>query len=132
MDIPLANITPLEPLSDYKIHFAVHNGHVQPLDVYLQDAEEWKGWNEWRAPKEKDVFGRRYIFSLIRYYPYEETWRFGGVFEVRDRSRSIPHTPYTVRLSDKYTRIYWPPACCDTLALAFEGARFFRKLTSRN
>ena len=102
MDILLSSIIPLEPLSDYKIHFAVHNGHIQPLDVYLRDVEEWKGWNEWRGPKEKDVFGRRYIFSLIRYYPCEGTWLFGGVFEVLARSRNKPHTPYTVRLSDKY------------------------------
>ena len=102
MDIPLANITPLDPLSDYKIHFAVRVGDVQPLDVYLRDVDEWKGWNESREPNDKDVFNRRYIFSLIRYYPRGETWLFGGVFEVLDRSGNKPHIPYTVQLSDKY------------------------------
>ena len=99
MDILLNNIVRLEPLSDYKIHFAVYNGEVQPLDVYLRDADEWKGWNEWRNPGGRDDFNRRYIFSLIRYYPLVETWLFGGIFEVL--SRPIDK-PYAVRLSENY------------------------------
>ena len=69
------------------------------MDVYLRDADEWRRWNESRKPGEKDIFNRRYIFSLIRYYPLAETWLFGGVFEVLSRPRN---KPYTVRLSEKY------------------------------
>ena len=98
MDILLSNITPLEPLSDYKIHFAVWSGE-EPLDVYLRDADEWRRWNESLKSGEKDIFNRRYIFSLIRYYPLAETWLFGGVFEVLSRPRN---KPYTVQLSEKY------------------------------
>ena len=98
MHIPLGNITPLDQPSDYKMHFAVYNGHVHPLNVYLQNPEDWKGWNAWRNPK-RDDFNRRYIFSLIRFYPREDTWLFGGIFEVLARPRN---KPYRVRLSEIY------------------------------
>ena len=100
MDIPLNCIIRLDPLSDYKIHFAVRNREgTEPLDVYVQDTEEWKGWNEWRKPGGRDDFNRRYIFSLIRNYPLADTWLFGGIFEVLERP---VNEPYTVQLSEKY------------------------------
>ena len=100
MDISLNSIIRLDPLSDYKIHFAVRNRQgTEPLDVYVRDSEEWKEWNEWRKPGGRDDFNRRYIFSLIRNYPLAETWLFGGIFEVSDRPAN---EHYTVQLSDRY------------------------------
>lgn len=80
MDIPLTQIFAIDNLEDYKIHFAVWNGSDQPLDVFVRDWDEWEGWNSWKG--NRDDFSRRYIFSLIRFYPQPQTWLFGGIFEV--------------------------------------------------
>ena len=37
MSIKLKNIWPIENVVDYKIHFARHNGEVQPLDNWLEN-----------------------------------------------------------------------------------------------
>ena len=52
MNIPVAHILPIDDLSEYKIHFAVWNGEQQPLDVFVRDPEEWKGWNSWRGRRD--------------------------------------------------------------------------------
>jgi hypothetical protein len=66
MDIAIGQIIAIDNPSDYKIHFAVGNGQEEPLDVFVRDREEWKGWNSWKG--RKDDFSRKYVFSLIRYY----------------------------------------------------------------
>ena len=67
----------------YKIHFAVWNGEEQPLDVFVRDRDDWKSWNRYRG-KQND-FNRKFIFSLIRYYPLQDKWLFGGIFRVVER-----------------------------------------------
>lgn len=84
MDIYLKTIMPIADLHDYKIHFAVWNGEEQPLDVFVRDQDEWKGWNSWKGGR--DDFSRRYIFSVIRYYGQPDRWLFGGIFEVLERN----------------------------------------------
>jgi hypothetical protein len=103
MRIAVGKILALDKLSDYKIHFAVRNERKQePLDVFHADPEQWKGWNSWRrgcdgvaATRSPDDFSRRFIFSLIRYYPEHETdmWLFGGIFEVLERK---PYARYMI------------------------------------
>ena len=94
MDIVLSSLLPIDNPSDYKIHFAVWNGTEQPLDVFVRDPEEWKGWNSWRGGR--DDFSRRFIFSLIRYYHQPDKWLFGGIFEVVERKSDC----YVVALVD--------------------------------
>ncbi len=84
MDIPASKILPIDNLGEYKIHFAVWNGEEQPLDVFVRDPDEWKGWNSWRGGR--DDFSRKFIFSLIRYYHQTDKWLFGGIFEVIERN----------------------------------------------
>ena len=96
MDIAVGEIFSIENLQAYKIHFAVWNGEQQPLDVFVRDQEEWKGWNSWRNAR--DDFSRKYIFSLIRYYHQPDKWLFGGIFEVIGRSTKS----YEVTLVDRY------------------------------
>jgi hypothetical protein len=84
MEIAVSHLLPVSNMSDYKIHFAVWNGEQQPLDVFVRDPEDWKGWNSWRG--NRDDFSRRYIFSLIRYYHQPGRWLFGGIFEVISRN----------------------------------------------
>ncbi len=43
MDIKLQDLLKVDPLEDYKIHFAVWNGDEQPLDVFVRDRDEWAG-----------------------------------------------------------------------------------------
>jgi hypothetical protein len=92
MDIRANKILPIDNPSEYKIHFAVWNGEEQPLDVFVRNPEEWKGWNSWRGSR--DDYNRRFIFSLMRYYHQPDKWLFGGIFEVVGRNAKS----YTVNL----------------------------------
>lgn len=96
MDILASNVLPIENLEDYKIHFAVWNGEIEPLTVFVRDPEEWKGWNSWRG--NRNDFSRKFIFSLIRYYHESDKWLFGGIFEVMERNTDS----YKVNLSPLY------------------------------
>jgi len=53
LDIAVSKLLPIDKLSEYKIHFAVWNGEEQPLDVFVRDQEEWKGWNSWRGQRDR-------------------------------------------------------------------------------
>jgi hypothetical protein len=87
MDIKVSSLINISNLTDYKIHFAVWSGENQPLDVFVRDWDEWEGWNSWRGNRED--FPRRYIFSLIRFYPLgDDKWLFGGIFEVLSRNEN--------------------------------------------
>jgi hypothetical protein len=97
MDIKLLNLLKIDRLEEYKIHFAVWNGYEQPLDVFVRDRDEWKGWNSWRS--KRDVFSRKFIFSLIRFYHQTDKWLFGGIFEVKGRNTMA----YTVELDQQYS-----------------------------
>lgn len=91
-DIKLKTIFPnLDPL-DYKLHFAKNAYGTEPLDVFLESFEAWKRWNSSSAGG-KDSYNRKYIFSLIKLYSEENTWLFGGVWEVlsRDKRKNYPY-----------------------------------------
>jgi hypothetical protein len=96
MDIKLEDFLKINDIESYKIHFAVWNGEVQPLDVFVRDRDEWKGWNSWKG--NKNDFSREYIFSLIRFYPQPEKWMFGGIFKVVERKKD----GYVVVLEEQY------------------------------
>lgn len=109
-DIYLSEImTALQPLDQYKIHFAKSDGN-EPLDVYMRDFDEWKSRNMWSkvmpsTGRAKDNFNRKYIFSLINFYPEENTWLFGGIWEVIDRDfEGGGEYPYTIELCDDYKK----------------------------
>ncbi|HHT1038292.1 TPA: GIY-YIG nuclease family protein [Enterobacter hormaechei] len=94
--IELESILNIENDLDYKVHFAVYNYEEEPLDTFLRDKDEWQGWNEWRNGR--DDFNRQFIFSLIRFYPQNNRWLFGGIYEVLVRNPDR----YRVRLVDKH------------------------------
>jgi hypothetical protein len=75
-DIPITKIIGIEEPEKYKFHAARWNDSDQPLDVYVRDKKEWFGWNTWR--NSKNEFSRKYIFSLIDFYPENNIWLFGG------------------------------------------------------
>jgi hypothetical protein len=66
--------------SDCKIHLASWNGDENPLDVFVRDRIEWSKWNEYRGVR--NVFNKRYIFTLIDVYQEADVWLFGGFFRV--------------------------------------------------
>ena len=72
MTIPLSKILEIEQPTEYKVHLACWNGEDQPLDVFVRDKSEWDGWNSWRSGKNE--FNRRYILSLIDFYPEPGFW----------------------------------------------------------
>lgn len=100
----------LGDLKDYKLHFAkMADDGNRPLDVfmhsYTDETDDWKNWNRWSNGK--DDFNRKYIFSLIQYHPENDTWLFGGIWEVVDKVQPFPRTagyPYTIVLCDAYKK----------------------------
>jgi hypothetical protein len=97
MPISLQEILPIPNLQEYKAHLAGWNGKDQPLDVFVRDRAEWAQWNTWRS--RKDDFNRRYIFSLIDFYPEPHIWLFGGIYEVLFRSPENYSHSYKVQLA---------------------------------
>ena len=65
---------------EYKLHIAKYNGDCQPLDIFMDDFNEWINWNEWRGGR--DDFNRTYIFTLIADYHHTDRYIFGGIFKI--------------------------------------------------
>lgn len=95
MTIQLSKILEIEQPDEYKVHLACWNGEDQPLDVFVRDKSEWDGWNSWRSGKNE--FNRRYILSLIDFYPEPGVWLFGGIYEVIERKDQNYSHSYTVK-----------------------------------
>jgi|GEM_PF-5831542 len=73
----------------YKLYLARENKKGEkPLDVFVESYEEWIDWVSWRSDEEKkknqDVWNRKYIFSVMDFYPQKKLnrWLFGGIFRV--------------------------------------------------
>ncbi|WP_129139587.1 GIY-YIG nuclease family protein [Modicisalibacter coralii] len=96
VDIELSDLIDGPELDNCKIHLASWNGRNHPLDVFVSDRERWKGWNEYRG--HRDDFNKKFIFSLIQFYPEADTWLFGGLFRVVARYADR----YEVVLDRKY------------------------------
>ena len=102
------NLLSIKNTTDYKIHFArnnksrepIHGG--EPLHIWTgketKNKLEWQDWQRYRP--NNNAFNRRYIFSLMRFYPEEDTWLFGGVFEVLERGEQKYAHSYKVKLTD--------------------------------
>lgn len=94
--ILLKDIWQIANVKDYKVHFARWNGVEEPLDAWMSDRSNWVRWQEYR--KSKDYFNRRYIVSLMNFYPDgRKAWLFGGVFEILGRHAD----GYEVELTDE-------------------------------
>lgn len=59
-----------------KIHLARHNGHDDPLDVFI--AGEFDEWQSWQS---KHNFSRRYVVSLIQ-AKNAQRWLYAGTYAV--------------------------------------------------
>ena len=80
--ITMQDVIHVDDPDQYKLHLAnTSPDGTRPLDAFI--ADEWLKWNEYRG--ERDRFNRGFIFSLIRFYPKEDAWLFGGIFEVIER-----------------------------------------------
>lgn len=88
--ISLNDIFQIDNPSAFKLHAARWNHHEQPLNVFVRSREDWLGWNTWRNPCNE--FNRPFIFSLIDFYHEQNTWLFGGIFEVMGRGEAKCHS----------------------------------------
>lgn len=88
-----------EEIRKYKLHLAAASNGTQPLDVFIRDKEEWKGWNEYRDGK--NVWTRDFIFTLIPDYHKVNKYIFGGVFKVEGRYSDH----YNVSLTDQFSSL---------------------------
>ena len=100
-DIPVSNLINIDEPNNFKLHAARWNKEVEPLDVFVGDKEEWINWNRWM--RGKNEFNRRYIFSLIDFYPETDIWLFGGIYEVL-KNNGVPHShSYEIKELDEYS-----------------------------
>ena len=100
-EIPISQIIKIDEPRKFKFHAARWNGDSQPLDVYVRDKKEWLLWNTWRSSK--DEFSRQYIFSLIDFYPENDMWLFGGIYEVVKRNESPNSHSYEINELIEYS-----------------------------
>lgn len=87
--------------NNYKVHFAKRSKSGEPLDAYIADFENWKGWNKYS--NSKNDYNRDFIFSLISFYPERDTWLFGGIWKVIARDFDKVPYPYEIELVDDYS-----------------------------
>jgi len=99
--IELIDVLNIKDETAYKVHLANWNGDNQPLDVFVRSRDEWQLWNSWRSSK--DEFNRKFIFSLIDFYPEPDTWLFGGVFRVIERGGKNHAHSYKVELTNQFS-----------------------------
>ncbi len=101
-EIKLSELINIQTPSEYKFHAARQNGVGEhPLDVFVRNKDEWFGWNTWRNPKNE--FTRKYIFSLIDFYPEVDTWLFGGIYEVLERNNTPNTHGYKIKELTEYS-----------------------------
>ena len=82
--IKLRDIIMVDDPSSYKLHLACRNTDgVSPLDEYVSDPQNWVGWNTWK--EKRNDWTRDLVFSLMEFYPKQDTWLFGGIFRVLER-----------------------------------------------
>lgn len=101
--IPINAILKIQNPTEYKFHCARWNGKYQPLDVFVENENGWFKWNTWRGSK--DEFTRKYIFSLIDFYPENNTWLFGGIYEVTDRANKPNSHSYKIKEIEEYKNL---------------------------
>lgn len=81
-----------------KLHCAVTDGKVEPINELATDWNEWVGWSRWRGAR--DHFNRDFIFTMARVPKTATQWLFGGVFEVTGRSPIANARSYDLTLRD--------------------------------
>lgn len=87
-----------EEIKKFKLHLAFRVNGTEPLDVFIRDKEEWKGWNEFKDEGGKNVWNREYIFTLIPDYHKFNKYIFGGIYRVDERKDD----KYSVSLTDQF------------------------------
>lgn len=95
MSIPITVLLNVGQPQEFKVHLASYNGQEKPLDVFVRDHAEWDRWNSWRSTK--DDFNRKFILSLIEFYPDPGTWLFGGIYEVIARGSESRAQSYSIQ-----------------------------------
>jgi hypothetical protein len=98
-NILLSTVVPIADPQRYKVHLACWNGSNQPLDVFVNDKDEWDNWNRWRS--KKDDFNREFILALIDFYPEKDRWLFGGIYRVLSRGGVNDSHSYRVELANE-------------------------------
>ena len=87
--IYLKDIFPIENVEDYKSHFGRQykfgEDQPHPIDEWIEDHSNWKHWQETRNPEPEHNFDSvQFIFSMMQIYTEQDSWLFGGIFEIID------------------------------------------------
>lgn len=95
MKILFTHVLPITDPENYKLHCAVYNGRAQPLDEFVESRALWDKWTRYKGKRNR--FNRKTVLSLIRFYPEEHVWLFGGIYNVsgfNDQGYLIERNPY--------------------------------------
>jgi len=91
--VKISDIISINP-KEFNLHLATTSREgINPLNVFVRDKNEWKGWQSHRGSKNE--WTREYIFSLIK---FDNNWLFGGVFKVMERQQKS----YDVQLTNTF------------------------------
>jgi len=101
LNIAVTDLIKIDDPKKFKFHAARWNGYNQPLDVYVRDKSEWFQWNTWR--NNKDELSRQYVFSLIDFYPENDIWLFGGIYEITKRNNVANSHSYEIKELTEYS-----------------------------
>lgn len=99
MVIQLSQVLQIDHPEQYKLHLASYNGSEQPLDIFVKNRTSWDGWNRWRG--RRNDFSRKFILSLIDFYPENDVWLFGGAYEVLSRKKITNGRGYEIELLEE-------------------------------
>ena len=72
----IAKLLGIDDVGSFKLHAARFNQVRRPLDVFLEDKQEWNQWNSYFGKRHE--FNRPFLLSLIDFYPEKNVWLFGG------------------------------------------------------
>ncbi|MGI9310481.1 MAG: GIY-YIG nuclease family protein [bacterium] len=101
--IPITNIIEIDNPEEFKLHVASWNGYEQPLDVYVQNPEEWDEWNTY-SHGGNDTHSRKYILSLINFHHETYVWLFGGVYEIISRRQTSDGWRYETKKLEGHSK----------------------------
>ena len=81
----IAKLLGIDDVGSFKLHAARFNQVRRPLDVFLEDKQEWNQWNSYFGKRHE--FNRPFLLSLIDFYPEKNVWLFGGIYKIQNFDR---------------------------------------------
>ena len=83
----IAKLLGIDDVDSFKLHAARFNQVRRPLDVFLEDKQEWNQWNSYFGKRHE--FNRPFLLSLIDFYPEKMCGCLGAYIKFRISIRNL-------------------------------------------